>query len=208
MDTKQILLDLPWHISLMLALIAAIRYWPLYKDSTQRLFLYFLIYVVLNETVGLVFRILESPSAFIYNIYMIISFSFYLYWFGLILKKKKMAHLFLLLFLITVLFSLNYESFWESLLLLPFTVGTVFVLFCVASYFLDLLEKTYTINLQRSQKFWIITGLLIFNIGFLPLVFFQSELNTFGIAYSLIITLLNVILYVSYIIGFLCLRKN
>lgn len=208
MDTKQILLDLPMQISWLAALIAAIRYWPLYKNSTQRLFLFFLIYVVINESVALVLRILEMSSVFIYNIYMIISFSFYLYWFGLVLRNKKMANLFLSLFIITVLFSFIFESFWESLSSLPFTVGTVLVLLCVGSYFLEIIGKTKTIILQRSQKFWIITGLLIFNVGFLPLVFLQKELDTLGMAYSIVMTLLNVLLYGCYIIGFLCLRKK
>lgn len=208
MDTIQFL-NLIIYTALLAALVAAIWHWPLYKHSTQRWFLFFLIYVVVQEVVGFVLPLFDISNFAVSNIYIIISFSFYLYWFGLILRKRKIPYLFLLLFLISVPFSIYFEDvFWVDLLLSSFTAGTVLVLFCIALYFLELLGESKIVNLHQSQRFWIIAGLLIFNIGFLPLVFLGNYLDTYGLAYSIVLTILNVILYGTYTIGFLCLQRN
>ncbi|MEM7087356.1 MAG: hypothetical protein AAF489_14305 [Bacteroidota bacterium] len=209
MDTTQFILDLIIYVALVAALVAAIWHWPLYKHSTQRWFLFFLIYVAVQEAVAIILPLYGIYNPVVYNIYIIVSFSFYLFWFSLVLRNRKIPYLFLLLFLISVPFSIYFEDiFWEELLLSSFTVGVILVLFCAALYFLELLGESRIVNLHRSQRFWIIAGLLIFNIGFLPLLFLGSILDPYGLAHRIVLTILNVILYGTYTIGFLCLRRN
>ncbi len=208
-QTNLLLLDLPRYLVLMAALIAAIWRWPLYKDSTQRWFLHFIIYSVATEVLGhIVGNYLNRNNSFIFNSYMIISFSFYFHWFGLILKKKKWVYIMFGFFMVSTLYSIIYESFWKDLFHWPFVVGTIFTLLCVSLYFIESLEEKDIVNLQRSQRFWIIAGLTIFHIGFLPILFLGTYMETYGSLYSAVLTLTNVVLYGSYTISFLCLRKK
>ena len=206
---KEILPDLPWYLALMAALIAAIIKWPRYKDTPQRYFLHFLIYVTFNEILGyILIYIFDMNNSFIYNIYTCVSFLFYFYWFRLILVNKRIILIFVILFVGSTTYSLFFESFWNDLWLAPYYVGTILILLCSVMYFSSLVRQEEVVHFRRLQPFWIATGLLVFHFGFLP-TFIFSEWSLIGSPTNkIILTSLIVILYSSYFISFLCLRKN
>ncbi|MEE9349237.1 MAG: hypothetical protein V3U80_04260 [Flavobacteriaceae bacterium] len=189
------------------ACIAAILYYPKYKHSSQRYFVYFLSYVVLNEILGYLVSANGYANWFLYNIFTIVSFSFYFYWFFAILKEKKMVILLSILFSVSIFYALIYEDFFSAIWSIPLTVGTIIILILATIFYRNLLNKTEVVNFKRSQKFWIVSGLLIFYLGFLPIQLFMFTLSIKGIPIRIMITILNIILYGCYIKSFLCLKK-
>ncbi|WP_157823365.1 hypothetical protein [Olleya sp. 1-3] len=189
--------------------IFAVRYWDSYKNSKQRYFLHFLCYVLFSEVFAAILGpVLKINNYFVFNIYTVASFLFYLFWFNTIIENKKVINSFLIVFVASVVFSLFRESFVDQLWSIPLTTGTVIIIITSAIFFKNFLNKKEVVNFKSSQPFWIIAGLLIFYIGFLPIQLLMFYLETYSDSYTVIISLLNVILYGSIIKSFLCLKTN
>lgn len=187
------------------AFLAAILYWNKYKTTTQRYFVYFLAYVVVHETMG---YFVGSNNLYIYNVYIILSFAFYLFWFYLILKHKRMIIALSIVFFISVCIAVLFENFWNDLWKIPSITGTIIVLINSTLFYRSLLNKAEVVDYQKSQEFWIVTGLLIFYIAFLPILMFWRFIDNTSLPFRIIITVLNIILSGCFIMSFLCLRKK
>lgn len=192
------------------ALAAAIWCWDYYKNTTQRYFLWFLIYVVCHEALGLLYQqTYDDNNDILYNIFTIISFPFYFSWFYKVLKKRKwFVYISMISFSITFLYDLFNKNPFHEFYLSPIIIGSFFILILTVSYFVELLNTDSITSFASSQKFWIVTGLFAFYIGLLPLLLFHSYLNYGGDFYTIVITVLNVVLYSCYFISFICLRKK
>jgi len=191
------------------AFIAAVLFWYKYKNTAQRGFLGFLAFVVFTEVASVVcISVFHIKSYWVYNLFTIISGSFYLYWFYSILRFKKLLKAFSILFLSTIFISLLKESFFSQLWRIPLTTITVLVLVCSTLYFSELLNSDKVIAFKTEQQFWLVTGLLIFYLGFLPLQLLMPYIKIKSHDYLLAIMLLNIIMYGFFTISFLCLRKK
>jgi len=216
----------PWaitvHIIQLFALLMAILYWPRYKDKTTRYFLWFLIfvncieilgsilsYVIVNEN-GQLERLFKVNTNFIYNIYTLFSVTFFLYWFKQLMPHyKKIMYGFLALFFITILFMVFYEGFFDTIWLAPVIIGGIFIIISICLLFASYLKSDEPVNFMKSQPLWIATGLLVFYLGIVPLLYFQEfVILRFASSYGTMIALLNVILYGCIGFSFLCLRKK
>lgn len=197
------------YLTQVIALIVAIKHWNVYRSSSQNYFMHFMYYVVFHETLSIILRyVLGYKTEMLNNIYTIISFLFFYWWFYKILKAKKIILWMAFLFLISITISIINEHFLEKLWKTPLITGTFSILILVSLLFSEMLKNNEIINYFKSQRFWFATGLLIFYIGFLPVLFFQNVINTKSAHYGLIMTFLNVMLYGSFIIGFLCQPKQ
>ncbi|MEM6721508.1 MAG: hypothetical protein AAF611_19435 [Bacteroidota bacterium] len=197
------------------ALIAAIWYRKQYKHTTERYFLAFLIYVVCHEIVGLCIThfLIKDGNVFyndiIYNVYTMVSFSFYFFWFYKILETRRfLIPVVFSVFLLFFLYDLFDKDPFYYLYLNPIIAGAFCILVLTISYFVELLRADTITNFVKSQKFWIVTGLFCFYIGLIPLLVFHSMLDYGGHFYSIVITVLNAILYGCIFKSFLCLRKT
>lgn len=192
------------------ALAAAIWYWDLYKDTTQRYFLWFLIYVVCHEIIGIAYQyIFDHYNDIVHNIFILISFLFYFWWFDKILQKRKwFVQVLLAVFMIVFLYDLFDKNPIYNLYLNPMILGSFCLLVLTISYFIELLNTNSITSFAKSQKFWIVTGLFCFYIGLLPLLIFHSYLDYGGSFYSIVITVLNAVLYGCIFKSFLCLEKK
>jgi len=163
-----------------------------------------MIYVIVTEIIAYCFSSFTTVNnAFVYNIFMLVSFMFYFYWFLKAQSAKKIViQIMMLLFLISYIYSAFQEQFFYGLLKFPFLIGTLITLVLVSFLFAEILTSEDVIVFRHSQKFWFATGLLIFNIGFLPILFFQNVLDSYSMYHGLIIMILNVLLYGCFIIGF------
>lgn len=186
------------------ALTAAILNWKLYKNSTERYFLFFLIYVVCNEVAG---YLIGSKNLFLYNIFTIISVSFYLFWFHQILKQKTLIKFLGLVFLSTIVYSVIKEDFWTNLWTFPFIPSSIIIIICSTLFFSTFLNNHKAISYTNSQQFWIVTGLLIFYVGFLPIALTWGMIKPGSYPFRLIMMTLNLLLYGFYIKSFLCLKQ-
>lgn len=191
------------------AFLAAAFTWKSNKNTTQKYFIFFLGFVLLIEILGYTIPLYFSiKSQFVYNIYTIVSFYFYFFWFNLILNKKKLVNLFTTIFTVAIGLSIFYENFFSELWRISLTTGTILILICSILFYYKLLNSNEIFQYQKSQKFWIVTGLLIFYISFLPIQLLQPYLNTNALTYSISLTTLNIILYGFLTISFLCKKKK
>jgi len=204
-----LLLIIPWIIQTA-ALVAAVYFWKSYKHTTQRYFLWFMIYVVCHEITGYFFiKILKSSNDFIYNIYTLISFGFYFYWFHLILRSKKwLVYCLTFIFLSFFCFDIITKNFTTYLYTYPIIVGAIAILILTTSYFIELISDDRVVNFIKAQRFWIVAGLLFFYIGLIPLLLFHEYLDYSSNQYGFIISSLNLVLYGCFIKGFLCLKMS
>ncbi|WP_147677484.1 hypothetical protein [Algibacter pacificus] len=192
-----------------LAFIVAVLLWHKYKNTPQRGFLGFLAFVVFTEVAAVVcVSMCHIKSYWVYNMFTVISGSFYLYWFYQILSYKKLILAFGLLFFISIVLALFQERFFLGLWRIPLTTITVLVLICSTLYFSELLNSSRVITFKTEQQFWLVTGLLIFYLGFLPLQLLMPYIKIKGADYLFAIMLLNIIMYGFFTISFLCLRKK
>ncbi|SDX60291.1 hypothetical protein SAMN05444411_10727 [Lutibacter oricola] len=191
------------------AFIAASITWNKYKNTTQRYFLFFLGFVLIVEFLGYnIPKIYGIKSQFVYNIFTVISFYFYLYWFNSILNKKLIIKVFAVAFSISIVISIFFEDFMGALWRVPLTTGTFLVLVCSGIFYYNLLNSNDIFRYQKSQKFWIVTGLLIFYIAFLPIQLFQPYLKVSSLSYGIPLTVLNILMYGLIATSFLCLKKD
>lgn len=192
------------------ALVAAIWYWHYYKNTTQRYFLWFLIYVVCHEIAGLCYPFFfKGYNDIIYNLFTMISFSFYFFWFHKILEKRKwFVYILATMFSVVFLYDFFDKDIIANLFLNPIITGAFCVLVLTISYFVELLNTDSITTFATSQKFWIVTGLFSFYIGLLPLLILHSHLDYGGNFYSIVITVLNAVLYGCIFKSFLCLKKK
>jgi hypothetical protein len=190
------------------AFIAAILMWKRYKDTTQHYFIYFLGFVIFIDVLGYSFaKIYEVNNQFIYNFFTLVSGLFYLLWFKSILNKTRQIKFFIVLFLTAFLCGALFEGF-RKLWQIPLITFAVLVLICSTIFYSNLLKTKDVIIFKTDQKFLIVTGVLIFYIGFLPLLLLQPYLKVSGITYRMCIFILNAIMYGFFTISFLCLQKK
>lgn len=194
----------------VLALLVASKYYYALKPTTERFYLIYLVLVVIVEFLGLVSstQIVYINNPLIYNTYMLVSFVFYYDWFYRILKTKKAVIYCAISFFLSYTYSIIYEEMFNNLFKYTLGVGAISILILVFAYYLEILKSNSSLNLMSSTKFWLATSIMLFHIGFFPLCFFQGTINTYGLGYSLMLTVLNIIVYGSFIFAFLCIKKN
>lgn len=191
------------------ALLASYFKYDLYKNTAQKFYLFFLAYVVINESLSYLLSYhLAIRNLFLYNIFTLVSFTFYFYWFYQILKNKRTILWFGSIFLFAVIVSLFTEDFWNTLWSIPLTVGTVFVTIASVMFYLQLLKQDEVENYLLDLRFWLVTGILVFYLGFLPIQLMLEFISTNLLVHRIALLILNILMYGSFVIGFLCLKKK
>ncbi|MGB5553806.1 MAG: hypothetical protein WBM83_04040 [Flavobacteriaceae bacterium] len=146
-----------------------------------------------------------------YNIYIMVSISFYFYWYHTIIEDRKGKMAIKVLAAVFLLYGLFSLMKWDGAGLQKYTfmVGAVFTLICALLHFRQLLQSDDALNLSRTLPFWVSTGLLLFNIGMVPYMLLSDYLNFRNNIYSIVILLLlNFILYGCFSIGFIWSREK
>ncbi|QHI37506.1 hypothetical protein IMCC3317_28850 [Kordia antarctica] len=197
------------NFSILAALVAAIWFWPHYKNSSLRFFLHYLTYSFFTELLAYIIITQFDISNFIlFNIYMIVSFLFYLYWFQLVLKNKMLVYILTVFFISCAGYSIAMEPGNDQLFHVAFFSGVICIIMLTLYYFIKALRNEQIISFHKDSKFWIVTGLFLFHLGFLPILLLQKELADFDTSYHAAVTFLNMVLYGCYIKAFVCLKKN
>ena len=187
-----------------LALFFAIKNWKFYKDGKQRFFLHFMVYVIITEIVAYTITFFpQYDNDFVYNIFTLVSFLFYFFWYyKLLISKRILINLLSISFIIVNIISIIKGSFFAEILSFPVLVGALSVVLLTSLMFVKIIRDKESINYKKSQKFWLATGLLIFYVGYLPLPFFLNVLDAYSFTYGFLMMLLNILLYGCFIIAF------
>ncbi len=192
-------------VQLSTAIIGTIHY-SKYSKAKERFFFYFLWFAILVEIGGAVLSdVFVLPNFWLYNLYTLISFSFYFFWYHSILKRsdfQKMVLTFAVLFVCVAFWNFIFQS-WSSYHKYTFITGALLTMVCTIFHFWQLLNSDEILEVKYKLSFWISTGLLLFNMGMIPLMLLSSHLNFSEIQFYILIITLNFILYGCYSIGFL-----
>ncbi len=191
------------------ALAAAIYKWNENKNTNQKYFLHLMVVVASVEIIANILRLYAGiNNNILYNPFIVFSFIFYFYWYYKILKQKKVVLILSSIFIVLVPISMYFEDFRYTFLDISTYFGSMCVIIFSFMYLTQLLRLNEIINFSKSQPFWISSGLLIFYIGFIPLLFVQNNYSPNRIPFQLVITVLNVTLYGCFAKAFLCPLKK
>jgi hypothetical protein len=198
-----------------IALIASFTiYFQRYSDLYLKLFPFFML---LTTVVGAILTYLsfhgkDNSVPFIF--FTTFEFCFYFFVISQIIHSNKAKKIFFYTFIIYPMITIS------SILLLP-KISTAFtlsyslgclliVVFCIF-YFLELFQLTNRINLLSQPSFWICSGLLFYFSCSFPLFslanFLKNPPKIIGNNLTIISSLLDVLLYSSFTIAFLCRIK-
>ena len=147
----------------------------------------------------------------IYNIFILIEFWVFGWFFYQIISNKKVKlfiKIFLILFpifwIVAVFYLFGFNS-WNSYVIIT---GSAFTIFLSAFYYYELFTSQKLLMLTRLTEFWIATGLIIFYSGNLP---FTGMLNYLSINYRdlaiqllTVLRILIIIMYSIFTYAFLC----
>lgn len=197
-------------VELITAILATV-FIKKYVASKEKYFIYFLWLTFGIEVIGIIMRRgFHLENFWVYNFYMIVSFLFYFFWYHSILKGENVRNAilaFALLFSGVALWNFVFQH-WSGYHRYTFVVGALFTLVCAIFHFWQLLYSDEILEVKYKLGFWISTGLLLFNMGMVPLMLLNGYFKLSGTNYYVLIISLNVILYGCYIIGFLWTKKK
>ena len=151
-----------------------------------------------------------------FNIYMLISYGFFFYYFTSFLMKNKVKQRMNLLIFCYLIFGVGNlicsEIFFNGNSILSSTVGTLIVLFSIFLFFFDLLKSDKILILTKYLPIYISVGVLVNNIALTPMAIFSQYFifnnELFINIKAAIVPIVNVIMYGLFTIGFLKCSKN
>tara|TARA_R110001632_G_scaffold149752_5_gene267178 strand:+ start:926 stop:1555 length:630 start_codon:yes stop_codon:yes gene_type:complete len=150
----------------------------------------------------------EYGNSIIYNIYDVVTYLFFLRWFYHIVPYKKLVLISTLVYGIAFVTSLFVDDYIVDFSRINTYTGTLVILILTNAYYVSLLKREEIVSFTRLPSFWIASGLLIFNIGYLPLTLLILSKSTFILFdLSIVTTLLTVVLYGCFIKAFLCPKE-
>lgn len=175
MDVKNLPIVEIKNAILILQVVTAIVgsiYYSKYKHTNLKYLLYLLWYIVINDAIALYYSIHVSKyNAPFYNIFQLVSFTFYLAIFkGVIdsLKFKKIISYFIVLYYLSFVINLCLVNFKEIYFSFSYVVGALFIITSIIMFYSEILNSDSIININRMLIFWISIGLLVSYLPNIP----------------------------------------
>jgi len=219
MAIKHFLLN-PTTILEMAAFTAAFLFLPWRNRLYPGAFVYYLGFVLLIEMAGFYFSSQKIPNSYLYNLLIVVQVFFFSWLFNRYQHDKKMKKiiinivpLFLLVTVVETCYRLFNLPFTEHYNKYSKLMLVIMVLTYSFSFFVGLLKDDGLKDPLRSGKFWIVAGLFMFYLSSTPMTSFDEQVSKIKLLgnitfYTLVMGLINLILYGSWIIAFICLRKT
>jgi hypothetical protein len=206
----------PTNAAEVIALIAALCTLTHRGSGYWSYFILYLSITIAIEILGYYFRaVLKQPNYPFYNFFMIFQALFFSYLFYMFQDSKKIRlwiplafGVFLVFFIVEgVMNSFSaYHKYSRQVL------SVLVVSFCCIFYF-SILKLDSVKNPLTYPPFWIATGLFFFYFGSAVMFAFYDTVSKIKLSgtlsfYTLVMGCLSCILYGSWIIGFICRRKQ
>ncbi len=195
--------------------IVAILFFSKYKNTQLKYFAFILTYVALNELLGGYLRDsgVLSNNYIIYNIYNVITFSYFFLLYRNHLEKKiykKIVMAFFVIYLLAVLINGFFQNYLTQNQVVPYILAAVFLIVSIIFYFIEILNSQKVLYVNKNLLFWISIGLFLYYIGIIP---FRIITNSFASADShnylfLIKFILVAVMNSCFIIGFIWSNKK
>jgi hypothetical protein len=200
-------------IPTLISLLAVIIFYKKLQPKWLRLFFYLLVFTLAVDVGAVLYSYyFKKSNHFIINIYLPVSFSFYFLIFSKTFETKKFKTIIYTAFIVYLLFFLYGIIFIEGLYYFntySYCLGSILIVMCCLLYFMRLFTSDRLMNYFTIPMFWISTGLLFFFVGnmvhmSLLRYIIDNHLDPAGHIYQFIMVTLNVLLYGSFTISFLC----
>lgn len=189
-----------------------INYSKIKNSLYLKLFLAFNAYSLLTEISGFIFGVMLKINTFpLFNTWNLVNHFFYLFFFLHLLKNTFKKNLIKFIIgsyaLFTVIVIVFYYDFVNKFLYLNTVIGSILIVIAVLIYFSELLQSDEILSIKESMFFWISLGVLLFNIGFIP-VYIIAEFISFGGIYNLVALFLNLLMVGCFVTGFILSEKS
>jgi hypothetical protein len=206
-------------ISVGIAVLAGLIVY--FQPDTDVYLRLFPIFLLLTEIVILIATYLSGQNGnniILYNFFGSFEFCFYFFILYRIIQKRLAKQIIFyilciypLLALINIFFIQGLTSFHS----ITYGLGCILIISICIYYFLELFQLEHSVNLGQQPAFWICSGLLFFYACTFPIFGLLNLIRSlpYVILKNLrtIIDLLNIFLYSSFTIAFLCrlrIRKS
>lgn len=143
----------------------------------------------------------------------IAAFCFYLYIVRGFIQRPKAKRIFLyFLLILPPIFAINVFLLQKSTVFqtITYSLGCLFVVASCIYYFWELFQNSYYVRLTREPAFWISSGLLFYYTVSFPIYGLINFISRDPQVVKVIIIILdsvNILLYLSFVIAFLCRLK-
>jgi hypothetical protein len=175
------------------------------------LFPFFLALALVVEILGWQLSEKAQNNADLYNFFSVSAFAYYMRLIMDVVHSRKakkvilgVMTLYVIISLINIFFIQKINNFHT----MTYSIGCFLIVVISIYYFYELLQVPRSIDLKKEPSFWIVAGLLFFYICTLPILgvlnFLFSFPGVIGRSLEDIISILNVLLYSLFTIGFLC----
>lgn len=176
---------------------------------------YFSEYTFLESIVGTPF----ANNFWLFNIFNVLNYSFFSFYFISILKNKFWKNIFFGLIIsfvvISILAFVFTPSFFKPSSQLLVISGTLLLFLSIIMFYFELLRSDYLLQLKRFLPFYISVGVLVFNLCVTPIeilsqYFSIADGNELFVKLHINVLLFaNIFIYGTFILGFLiCSRKK
>ncbi len=201
---------------LVSAITTSVIFYKTLKANNLKSFPYFLFFVLAGEITGILLARIYHTNIVFYNIFTSVQIIYYLYLIqSSILSKiaKKIIAVCIAVFtLISIINCLYVQNINTELISYTFSIGSLFITLSAMFFFYELLHSNQIESYTTYLQFWIVLGLFIFytcNIPYMS-VYNYLSVNYTNImnAYYKIIEILAYIMYVFFIIGFICSSRR
>ncbi len=168
------------------------------------------------EYLGFIKDTVFERSFWLYNIYTIISFSFFGYYFTTLLHsdklKKKFLFINILYLIVGVINLIVSDIFFKGNSVYTSIAGTILFLSIIIFFYFDLLQSDIILDIKKHLPIYISIGVLVYFLCLTPLDIFSQYYKTANKIYvklrSNIFLFANIFMYSTFIIGFLVCAKG
>ncbi len=181
------------------------------KEGYLKSFPVFLFISIVVEIVAYLLAAKIRANTILYNCFGIFEFVFYFFVLHEVVHNEKakkvifhISWVYVLLVILNFIFVQKITGFAS----MTYALGCLVIVAVCIYYFLELFQVSRSVNLLRQPAFWICSGLLFFYVCTFPIFGLLNFIDSFPYIIkghlSGILNLLNVFLYSSFTIAFLC----
>jgi DNA integrity scanning protein DisA with diadenylate cyclase activity len=189
-----------------------------FQPTSERYLKHFSIFLFINcimDTITDISALNSINNIFFNNLVQMFVLSFQLYLLREIVRGRKAKKVFLYFLLTYLLLSMaNFFLVQKTSVFntMTFSLGSLLIVSASIYYFWELFQSRSFVNLVRQPSFWICSGLLFYYVCNFPLTsllnFIHALPNVILQNLLIIFLFLNIFLYLSFTIAFLCRLKT
>ncbi|MGI9546869.1 MAG: hypothetical protein ACR2MM_06520 [Flavobacteriaceae bacterium] len=225
MNIVDFILEYAYLLVYALTVFVALWRYPRYFDTVFKYLPILLMYTLITEVGGNIIKssdeydfvlsdLLDYNNWVIYNLYDIIFFLYFLYVYWLSIKKRKYRRIIEVgvgMFILAAIINPFLSDFKTRFQMITYFTGAIALITAIVMYFRQLKSTTGTWFLNRNLLCWLSIGIIVFLVGYIPLIILGHFGIVIGEDYQIIRRLhllLILIMYGSFIIGFINMARK